>query len=207
MRILCYGDSNTWGTLPDGSCRHGDVKKAYPYLLEQKLKKYFDDVAVISEGLPARTTNLDDIKSPNGNRNGALFFPQCVSSHDPLDYVILFLGTNDLKTKFNREVKDSVKALEEQYIFVLRNVLDSFLTQEPKIIIVAPPLMDDTVLEEYKGSAKKSLKFESSYKKLAKTNNCLFVSSKNLTCGYDGVHLNEQGHITLADEIAKIIVS
>ena len=65
IRILCYGDSNTWGTIPDGSCRHCDITKTYSHYLQNLLGK---DYQVICEGMPSRTTDLDDIKYPKGNR-------------------------------------------------------------------------------------------------------------------------------------------
>ena len=51
-RILIYGDSNTWGTIPDGTCNHCNINKAYPAILQNFLGK---DFKVISEGMPSRT--------------------------------------------------------------------------------------------------------------------------------------------------------
>ena len=36
---------------------------------------------------------------------------------------------------------------------------------------------------------------------------CLCVSSKILSCGADGIHLDEKGHISLAEQLAEIIIN
>ncbi len=202
IRILCYGDSNTWGTIPDGTCRRCDITKAYPYFLQKRLG---DRYQVICEGMPSRTTDLDDVKFPKGNRNGALFFPQCLISHDPIDYVVLFLGTNDLKSKFNRNANQVADVIEEKYIKFTYNSLAPELTKTPKFIIITPSLIDETKLDEYKGATKKSQSFNSEFQKMAIRTNCLYMSNDNLVCGEDGIHLTTKSHKYIADVLANTI--
>ena len=202
-RILCYGDSNTWGTIPDGTCRHCDITKRYSYFLQKKLGK---DYEVICEGMPARTTDIDDIKFPKGNRNGALFFPQCLIMHDPIDYVILFLGTNDLKSKFNRSTCQIADVLQERYIKFTRECLAPELTKVPEFIVVAPSVVDENKFDGFEGATEKSLMFNKIYQKMAKDNKCLFLSNENLRCGDDGIHLTTESHKQLADRLSKLIL-
>ena len=61
-RILCYGDSNTWGT-DDKTHNRLDEKTRFTKLLQKKLGKNFE---VIEEGLRSRTLAIDDIKPPKG---------------------------------------------------------------------------------------------------------------------------------------------
>lgn len=201
-RILCYGDSNTWGTIPDGTRRHCKICEAYPEIL-QNLLGY--EYKVISEGMPSRTTNVDDYKFPKGNRNGALFFSQCLISHDPLDYVIIALGTNDMKSKFNRTVYETADAIEKDYILFTRNFLSDELSKMPKFIIVSPPIINERNLEGFEGASEKSKSFDIIYLSMAKKNNCLYVSNKNLICGDDGVHLTGKSHKLLARTLFEII--
>ena len=203
-RILCYGDSNTWGTIPDGSCRHCDITKTYPYYLQHILAGGGgENCQIICEGLPSRTTDLDDVKYPKGNRNGSLYFPQCLISHDPIDYVILFLGTNDLKAKFNRSVEEVANAIQEKYIKFTRKDLSKELTVVPQFIIIAPTTIDENRAEDFEGATKKSLKFNDVLQKMAKKNSCLFVSNENMKCGDDGIHLTTESHKLLAEKLAK----
>ena len=79
------------------------------------------------------------------------------------------------------------------------------LSKEPKIILITPPVIDDSVSEEYKGETIKSLKFENAFKILARENNCDVISNKILRVGKDGIHLTNASHIRLAEALEKVI--
>ena len=201
-RILCYGDSNTWGATS------GDYNKRYPgkirftkqlqILLGRKFK-------VIEEGFPGRTMCSDDFKDGFGNRNGSYFFGQCVCTHDPLDYVVIMLGTNDLKTEFNKTAEDCAIALKIQYIDVLNTKISEKLSKIPKIIVVAPAKIDAKCWGKFEFAEKKSEHFNEVYKKVALKNNCLFVSNDGLKGGVDDIHLTKESHALLAQKIANVI--
>lgn len=89
--ILCYGDSNTWGYVPDTGARYPqDVR--WTGVMQRALGA---DYRVIEEGLNGRTTAYEDMRDLW--RNGRDYLPACLISHKPLDLLILSLGTNDLK--------------------------------------------------------------------------------------------------------------
>ena len=91
--ILCYGDSLTYGANPVmGGPRHA-YEDRWPTALETALQ---GKVRCIAEGLGGRTTVHDDWYA-DSDRNGARILPTLLSSHDPLDMVIIMLGTNDIK--------------------------------------------------------------------------------------------------------------
>lgn len=93
--ILCYGDSNTYGLMPDSPDRYPrDVR--WTGILQKKLG---EDYYVIEEGLSGRTTLWDD--PIEEHKNGKKYLLPCLDSHKPVDLVILMLGTNDLKTRFS----------------------------------------------------------------------------------------------------------
>ena len=202
IRILCYGDSNTWGTIPDGSCRHCDITKTYSFYLQQMLGKSYQ---VICEGMPSRTTDLDDIKYPKGNRNGSLFFPQCLISHDPIDYVVLFLGTNDLKSKFNRTAEQIANVLENKYIKFTKENLFNELTIVPKFIIITPSVIDESKFEGFEGATEKSKQLNKYFEQMTRRNSCLFISNEGLKCGDDGIHLTTESHKLLAKMLFNVI--
>ncbi len=88
--VLCFGDSLTWGSRPDGQGRHRrDV--LWPTVLGAGL----DGVEVIAEGLRGRTTTFETGDSP-GNPNGVAILPTLLHSHAPLDVVVVMLGLNDI---------------------------------------------------------------------------------------------------------------
>ena len=95
--ILCFGDSNTWGYDPN----QGYTKQRYSIderwtgVLQKKLG---DEYRIIEEGLNGRTTlrNLD-LGDPNAPfLSGREALPMIMSTHKPLDLVMIMLGTNDL---------------------------------------------------------------------------------------------------------------
>ena len=94
INILCFGDSNTFGTNPKGGRHSWNVR--WPGRLQVLLGP---DYYVIEEGLGGRTTIWEDPLEPN--RCGIKALPIALLSHKPLDMVILSLGTNDCKAFFN----------------------------------------------------------------------------------------------------------
>ena len=59
-----------------------------------------DGYEVVEEGLNGRTTDVDYVDRPHCN--GRTYFPAALLSHDPLDVVVVMLGSNDFKTCFER---------------------------------------------------------------------------------------------------------
>lgn len=200
-RILCYGDSNTWGTIPNTWNGRYDENTRWTKLLVKKLGRNFE---IIEEGFRGRNTGFDDIVFPRGNRNGAITFPSCIVTHDPIDYCIIMLGTNDMKQEFNVTTQISAKNIEDNFIKFLKENLVVDLIKLPKIIIVAPNLMKDKV-EKFKGAQEKSKNFNKDYEEITKRNECWFIDNTGLCPGDDGIHLTAESHAILARKLADLI--
>ena len=93
-RVLCYGDSNTYGYDPARDGRYGETER-YPRVLQALLGSEW---AVIEEGLPGRTAVFDDPITEA--MNGLKTINPVLMSHAPLDTVTIMLGTNDSKARF-----------------------------------------------------------------------------------------------------------
>ena len=93
-RILCFGDSNTYGYSPDGQRYEED--SIWPGVMGKMLGDRFE---VIADGKNGRTIAFDDpyMEGCNGMRD----IEASLEANAPLDLVILMLGTNDLKMYFN----------------------------------------------------------------------------------------------------------
>ena len=101
--ILAYGDSLTYGANPvPGGPRH-PYEDRWPTVLERGLG---GAARVIPEGLGGRTTIFDDWNA-DADRNGARVLPTLLSSHSPIDLVIIMLGTNDLKPFLGRTAQEA----------------------------------------------------------------------------------------------------
>jgi len=197
MRILCYGDSNTWGFTPLSGDR-------YINRWTKVLGSLLEDSEIIEEGLNART--LDSTEDVEPHKNGFNYLLPCLESHYEFDYLVLMLGTNDLKTHFNNSAKDMLEMLKK-YIKTVKNFWTKKDGSKVKLIICGIPPVDDTkkVFENYEGTTKKRNEFNMLEKKYCDERNITFIDNSDLEIGEDGIHLLEESHTRLALKIASII--
>jgi len=199
-RILCYGDSNTWGWVPSSMGKQRfDVASRWPCILQKKLGKGYE---IIEEGLGGRTTMFDDPRIEFPQRNGLSTLPIILESHLPLDYVILMLGTTDTKEMMNLS-SDNIAEGMQKLILVVKNfkVLDK--TNIPKIIVVVPPIVNEKcefASKLFIGGTKKIQTLREKYNEIAKAEGVLFVDPTD-TVRVDkkeGVHIDAKNHKKLA---------
>ena len=133
-RILCFGDSNTWGYNGIDESRF-DENTRWTRLLQQHLG---EDYEIIEEGLPGRTASIDD--PIQEGMNAYDYIHPCLKSHSPLDLVIIMLGTNDAKERFNLTsfniAQGIVRLTHLQALTQDLNV--SFLDLKDKVTMAAP---------------------------------------------------------------------
>lgn len=115
MNILCFGDSNTYGYRPDGTGRF-DEKTRWTCLLQ---KKFGNGHRIIEEGLCAHNYFSDAFRE---GRRGLDQIGITIETHNPIDLLVLMLGTNDCKTRFNASSKTIAKGLI-QVIEKRRNIV------------------------------------------------------------------------------------
>lgn len=197
-RILCYGDSNTYGTDGETGQRFAyDVR--WPGALQMLLGEEYQ---VIEEGLGGRTTVWDD--PIEQHKNGRTYLMPCLHSHMPLDLVIIMLGTNDLKKRFDVPACDIAGGME----VLINDILISRSgrgAKAPKILLIAPVIIEGLtelagILE---GGVEKSKQLPMLYRNLAKKYDTAFLDSNDAAkpCKADGVHFDAQGHKRLAEMI------
>ena len=199
MRILCYGDSNTWGYHPERLHLRYSKRIRYPMYLQKLLGK---DYIVIEEGQNARTIANDDPFYFTSVYNGKKHFLKCFQSHEPVDVLVLFLGSNDMKDYFDFDSYTAANALSELYIDKIKEI-----SPKTKIIIVIPKEIENTTFAGLKGAKEKSKGFEKAYEELANKYNLDFVPNSLLTVGSDGLHLTKQAHENIARAIYNIIIN
>ena len=105
-RILCFGDSNTYGYRPDKSGRFDETVR-WTGKISQRLG---DDYRVIEEGLCGRTTIFED--ELRTGRRGIDLVGTLVETHNPIDIFVVMLGTNDCKTRYKASAGIIAKGLE-----------------------------------------------------------------------------------------------
>ena len=117
----------------------------WPNVLSKALE---NEAYVITDALNGRTTVFDD-QMVSAERNGVKTLPTALGAHQPLDLVILMLGTNDLKKHTGGgRVFESRQGMERLVEIVL-----GFPYQRgydaPKILIVAPPMFCETTEPDF----------------------------------------------------------
>lgn len=211
-RILCYGDSNTWGYDPVNSLedlkpsQRFSIGERWPMLLEKNLS---EDYQVLEEGLNGRTTVFND--PLKFGRNGAEYLEIAFRSHDPVDYIIIMLGTNDTKDIYNASAEFIARGLE-RIVSDLKNYMRDSLSQDAEILIVSPLYILKNKNGNYNGSFSKASEIKTKnlskfYKNIAGTHNCEFLDAAEHVnpSKEDGVHLDKEGHKKLAEVLADKI--
>ena len=189
--VLCYGDSLTWGYDAASAGRHA-VADRWPSVLAAGLG---DDFHVIAEGLNGRTTAYDDLTAwPE--RNGAKILPTILGSHQPLDLVIILLGTNDLKIGTGGGRAFEARIGLERLVEIVRTFPYQRGMSEPRILIVAPPHFCETedpdLTQVFGHAVVASQKLGSAFELVAKEYDCGFFDASEVceTTPLDGVHLD-----------------
>ena len=207
IRILCYGDSNTWGYISGSDHQRYGLGERWTSILSELLGNNFQ---IIEEGLNSRTLTSNDPRPGKEGKNGYNYLIPCLETHDPIDLVILMLGTNELKFTYNKGAKEIGEMLEQHFVKTIINRKSLCKETYPKLLIIAPPLVNEDIEyckdnNEYIGASIKSAKLDNIYKEIAERNNCLFLSNEELETGVDGVHLTRESHKKLAQKLEKEI--
>ena len=207
MRILCYGDSNTWGYISGSDHKRYGENERWPKVLSNLLG---DKYEIIEEGLNSRTLISNDPRPGREGRNGFEYLIPCLDSHDPIDVVVIMLGSNELKPMYNRTIEEIGELFEKYFVETILNRKSQFNETSPKMVIIAPPLVNEhnnlgIEPEKYMGAGEKSTHFNDMYQAIALKYDCPFVTNAGLETGPDGLHLTLESHRILAERIAKEI--
>lgn len=206
INILCYGDSNTHGTMPmahAGDVRRFGPQQRWPGIMQAELGPNYH---VIEEGLPGRTSVFDD-PMEGAHKNGRTYLQPCLESHWPLDFVVLALGVNDLKARFGLSADDIACAVGT--LAAATKVLTAAAGHPARIILVAPPPIICTAWAGpmYQGGAQKALDLAALFKGEADFHGTGFFNAGQVAkvCALDGIHFDEAGHRALGLAMAALI--
>lgn len=204
--ILCIGDSNTHGlcTDPSESSDHGsryNEEERWTCLLQKALGAEY---LVIEEGQSGRTCVYDDPDMDSVNLLPVLH--ALLNSHEPLDLLILMLGTNDAKKKFGTDAKKITKGM--QILVEEAKSVPCWGADGPKILIVAPvPIEEGVTYPEFAPDCvetTKALAREYAFLAVAEQVDFLDAGGCELTKA-DHVHLTAKGHRQLAERMETAV--
>ena len=185
MKILCFGDSNTYGYDP-----RSFFGSQYP-----KEHRWVD---ILAEKMGCEAVNAGENGREIPRRELELLrFDGLLTHHSPLELLVIMLGGNDLLQ--GNGVDEAVKRMK---YFLEHIVLD-----KQRILLIGPPPMrrGEWVLTQELIDASKELNHK--YKILAENLSIRFTDAGewNIPMTFDGVHFTEEGHRAFADGLFEYL--
>ena len=205
-RVLCYGDSNTYGYIPTGG--RYDEHTRWPMRMRELLG---DGYAVIEEGFNGRTCVFDD-PVEGGYKSGVQYLPPCLMSHNPLDAVLIMLGSNDTKKRFGMTPMTIGQSMM-QLVRTAKQYAVNEAGETARIIVVAPPKILDNLMQTRHGECfgeqaiSVSAGLSRELRRISKLMRCDFFDAVPYAevSTLDAVHMTARGHLQLAEAMAEKI--
>jgi len=183
VRILCFGDSNTFGYDPRDPLG-GRYSAGYRWV----------DILAAQTGWQVRNRGENGRLIPH--RSAAIDqVVRMLRANGPLDVVVVMLGTNDLLQGASAE-----KAAERMEVF-----LNRIRPLCGGVLLIAPPMGPGTWVTE--AQTRENARLAMALADLASCLSILFAdgSSWQAELAFDGVHLTEAGHRVFARKLLDIL--
>lgn len=206
MRILVFGDSNSWGydassyDATTGNAQRFPADIRWPGRMQSALG---GEVTVIENCLNGRTLIQDDPYFPG--RLGISSLREALDANAPLDLVILALGCNELKHMFNLSAGMIAFGMEK---LVAEAKVSHYGYPAPEVLILAPHPTSPDIGQMIFGFSfgplahEKSLALPELYRQIALKYQCAYVSCADEAFelnALDGLHYAAADHARLAE--------
>ena len=196
-RILCFGDSNTWGFTPITGERYPEGVRWTSLLGE------YTGAQILEEGLNGRTSIFEDPLIPYAK--GIDYIEACAASQYPFDLLIVMLGTNDMKTYVSNCADAAAKgaAMICNKATQVAPGIDVLLVS-PIVIGKWRPEIGEMLQLDMK-SIENTYNFARFYEEQARLNGFYFLDAAKYAepSKEDAVHMSPQEHEKLARAIAN----
>ena len=198
-KILCFGDSNTYGYIPNNGARY-DKNTRWTGVLSLLSHGKFE---IIEDGCNNRTAFA---ANPAGKIfTGYEILPELLT--DDFDVVVLAIGINDTQFLYNLSSIEIASGVEK-----LINIV-KVKSPQAKILLVAPSILTDDVLNGNfaclfdRTSIEKSRQLPLLYQKIAEKQNIEFLDLNSVakTSSLDGLHYAPEQHLKIAQAIFTIL--
>ena len=205
--IVCLGDSNTHGYCADpADCADGGARfneqERWPRVLEKLLG---EEYLVLEEGLSGRTTVFEDWLH-EGMSALSVVCP-ILMSHEPVDLLIIMLGTNDTKDRLGQNA--ACIALGMERLIQKAQSIPCWTDGKPNILVVCPPHIGEGLNDPCMGTTcvQKSRELAGYMEPVAKRNGCAWLDADGVAefNKVDFMHLTRKGHADLAAKLAQIV--
>ena len=209
--IVCFGDSNTHGYCADpADCADGgdrfNENERWTCLLQKALG---EDYLVLEEGLSGRTTVFPD--PLHESMAGLDVIYSTLMSHEPVDLLIIMLGTNDTKERLGANAACIGIGMER--LVMKAKTVPAWRGGVPHILVIAPPHIGEGLYLVPEGMAmgagcpEKSRGVAPYFAAVAEGQGCAFLDAEGLAefNKIDCMHLTRKGHSQLAGELSKLV--
>jgi ubiquinone/menaquinone biosynthesis C-methylase UbiE/lysophospholipase L1-like esterase len=206
QQILVYGDSLSWGIVPNTRQRF-PFGVRWPGVLEKALLERGLRVRIIEDCLNGRRTAFDDPFKPG--RNGLESLEQRIEINSPLRLVILFLGTNDFQSMHTHNAWHSAQGIAALVDAIRRAPIEPGMPA-PEVLVVAPPPVRQPrgpIAPKFLGAEPRSFGLAAAYAAIARERGCEFFDAGQVapTSTVDGVHLDADQHQALGFSLAAVV--
>ena len=186
MKILCFGDSNTYGYDP-----RSFIGSQYP-----PRHRWVD---LLGRKLCCDAVNAGENGRAIPEGEGELMgFDMMLARHMPVDLLVVMLGTNDLLQGCS--AKETAKRME--------HFLQVIIPCCKRILLVAPPPMQRGEWVPTQTLIDASAALNLAYKDLSRRFGIRFADAGewNIPMTFDGVHFTEEGHKAFAEGLYQTIM-
>ena len=185
MKILCFGDSNTYGYDP-----HSFFGSQYP-----AQHRWVD---LLARMLECKAVNVGENGREIPRREGELMrFDLMLANQKPVDLLVIMLGGNDLLQG------NSGEAIAQRMEFFLEHID----LEKSKILLIGPPPMQRGEWVPTQTMIDASVALNHEYKALSERLGVRFADARewNIPLTFDGVHFTEEGHKAFAEGLANYL--
>ena len=198
-KVLCFGDSNTYGFIPQSGLRY-DKNTRWTGILQSLCR---NELEVIEAGCNNRTAFIDN---PAGiEQTGYKILPKYLKT-EYFDIIILAIGVNDLQLFFKPTLKEFEQGIEKLV------QITKELSPKSEIILTCPAKLNldgiNNGIFNYQFdeiSVEKSYHLPQIYKKLAEKHACKLVDLNEIAkvSPLDGLHFSAESHKKIAENLYK----
>lgn len=204
IRIVCFGDSNTWGYNPENKKRFDDDIRWTGRLQTLLGSRY----QVVECGINGRTTVFDE--PFRDCRNGNLGIGYSLLENYPLDLLIISLGTNDLKyvtpASMDRAMRSLLRTAKHSGLWNVSNT--SVFREKENILVISPIPLGADLDERFPNSVlygkyDLSLRFAEIYRPICDEYGVEFLDAAQYAAPSeaDCIHMDADSHRKLAEAI------
>ena len=198
-KILCFGDSNTFGYNPNNGSRYNENSR-WTGILKNLCKNNYEIIEAGCNNRTAFSNNPDGIQF-----TGYKVLPEYLK--EIYDTIIFAIGINDLQKFYNPTLEEFETGIEN----LIKKIRESL--PNCNIIILSPSHITENILNSNfrfmfnETSIEKSKQITPIYEKIANEYNCKFLDLNKIVIPseIDGLHYEVEEHKKIAQSIITLL--